>query len=55
MEDAIADLERDTGKRAHSLQLDLASLRSIKKAAAEFRTSVGIYARRRGLSLTHYT
>ncbi|KAF7796355.1 hypothetical protein EIP86_007532 [Pleurotus ostreatoroseus] len=38
METAIADIELETGKRACSLQLDLASLKSIKKAAAEFRT-----------------
>lgn len=55
MEDAIADLERETGKRAHSLQLDLASLKSIKKAAAEFRTSVAICARPCGVSLKHHT
>ena len=33
---AIDELMRDTGKEAHFLQLDLASLKSIQKAAQEF-------------------
>ena len=45
METAIADIELETGKRACSLQLDLASLKSIKKAAAEFRTLVDMNER----------
>ncbi|KAG6907099.1 hypothetical protein DXG01_010512 [Tephrocybe rancida] len=33
---AIEELEKDTGKKAFFLELDLASLRSVRKAAAEF-------------------
>ncbi|KAJ3520229.1 hypothetical protein NM688_g9192 [Phlebia brevispora] len=38
MEDAVSDIERDTGKRANILQVDLANLKSIKHAAEEFKT-----------------
>ena len=36
-EEAIADLEHETGKRAIFLELDLADLASVKKAAEAFQ------------------
>ena len=39
-EEAIADLKKQTGKEAVCLDLDLASLKSIKKAAETFLRSV---------------
>lgn len=36
-EEAIADLERETGKKAIFLQLDLADLAAIKRAAETFQ------------------
>lgn len=33
---AIEDLKKDTGKEAHFLQLDLSSLKGVRKAAEEF-------------------
>ena len=35
-ESAIADLEKETGKKAIWLHLDLADLRSVKRAAEDF-------------------
>ena len=35
-EEAIDELEKDTGRRALFLELDLASLKSVKHAAEEF-------------------
>lgn len=34
---AIADLEGELGKKAHFLQLDLADLASVRKAAETFK------------------
>jgi retinol dehydrogenase 12 len=39
-EEAIADLEKDTGKRAIFLELDLANLPSVKAAAEQYKTYV---------------
>ena len=39
-EEAIADLKKQTGKEAVFLDLDLANLKSIKKAAETFLRSV---------------
>ena len=33
---AIEDLKKDTGKEAHFLQLDLSSLKGVRKATEEF-------------------
>lgn len=41
-EPAIADLKEKTGKEAIFLQLDLASLRSVKRAAEEFQRYIHI-------------
>ena len=41
-EEAIADLKKQTGKEAVFLDLNLASLKSIKKAAETFLKSVVI-------------
>jgi retinol dehydrogenase-12 len=35
-EEAIKDLEKETGKEAHFIKLDLADLKSIKAAAEDF-------------------
>ena len=40
---AIDELRRDTGNEARFLALDLADLRSVKKAAQEFMRSVVLY------------
>jgi NAD(P)-dependent dehydrogenase (short-subunit alcohol dehydrogenase family) len=37
---AIADLKEETGREAHFLQLDLASLASVRRAASEFLSFV---------------
>lgn len=37
VEEAAEDLQRETGKQALTLHLDLADLQSIKRAAEEFR------------------
>lgn len=39
-EQAIADLKQQTGREAIFLELDLANLKSVKKAAEEFLRSV---------------
>jgi retinol dehydrogenase 12 len=38
--DAIIDLERETGRRAQFLHLDLGDLNQVKKSAEEFISSV---------------
>ena len=42
-EAAIAELEKETGKRAIFLELDLADLSSVKKAVETFQTYVCLY------------
>ncbi len=54
-EEAIADLKKDTGKEAIFLQLDLASLDAVKKAAEEYTRYVSIQMWVPSMILTYYS